>query len=333
MSEPSTTLRYMAMLGHIPCKPRKCGVSELHEKLVADGFDIDKRSVQRDLNTLSSRFPLVRDRGRAAGWSWQEGCTRISMPPMDPAAALTWELVSRYLKPVLPNQMSRHLQAEFAQARATLNQHATAPLGKWSARIAVLPQGHQLLPPRISAGVSEVVYQALLNERRFETDYLGLGATDKKRQVLNPQALVYRQGVLYLVATAWDYNDIRQYALHRMSSAKLSHEPATPLKGFDLRRYIEEEKGFDLPAGKSITLELKVAPWLAQHLDECKLAESQVIKPVRGGKYATVTAKLEETEQLYWWLCSLGPNVEILKPLALRKRIAKDLQAAAGMYA
>ena len=332
MSETSTTLRYMAMLGHIPCKPRKCEASELHKKLVAEGFKISKRSVERDLNMLSGRHPLVNDGATPAGWSWREGSARISIPPVDPAVALTWELVSRHLKPVLPHQMGKHLESEFAQARATLNQFATTPLGKWSTRIAVLPQGHPLLPPRIQAGVNEVVYEALLNGRRFETDYLGLGATAKKRQVLNPQALVYRQGVLYLVASAWNYSDIRQYALHRMSNAKLLHEPATPLKGFDLRRYIEEEKGFDLPAGKSITLELKVVPWLAQHLDECKLAESQVIKLVRGGKHATVTAKLEETEHLYWWLRSFGPDVEILKPLALRKRIAKDLKAAAGMY-
>jgi predicted DNA-binding transcriptional regulator YafY len=145
--------------------------------------------------------------------------------------------------------------------------------------------------------------------------------------------LVYRQGVLYLVATAGDYTEVRQFALHRMANATVLDAPATPTKGFDLRRYVEDEKGFDLPAGKTIKLKLKVVPWLARHLDECKLAVDQVIMPIRQDERSKVTATLPETENLYWWLRSLGPDVEVLKPSALRKRIKGDLDAAVRMYA
>jgi predicted DNA-binding transcriptional regulator YafY len=334
MSETSTTQRYLCMLSHIPCLPRKITARELAAKLKAGGFDIHTRSIERDLHKLSGgQFALVSDEARPAGWSWRNRDTRFTIPPMDIGGALTWELVSRYLKPILPHGMGQYLEVQFAEARRTLNQLGASPLGKWPARIAVLPQGHQLLPPKIRAAISEVVYDAVLNGLRFEVDYLGMGAKSSRRYVLNPQGLVYRQGVLYLVATAGDYTEVRQFALHRMANAVVSDTPATPLPGFDLRRYVEDEKGFDLPAGKTIKLEIKVVPWLAQHLDECKLATNQTIKPTQDDEYAKVSAKVEETEQLYWWLRSFGPDVEVLKPVALRRRMARDMKAAAGLYA
>jgi predicted DNA-binding transcriptional regulator YafY len=172
-----------------------------------------------------------------------------------------------------------------------------------------------------------------LKGRRFEADYRGLDADKARHYVFNPQGLVYRQGVLYLVATLWDYEDVRQFALHRMTSATLLDTPAEALKGFELQRYIEDEKGFDLSAGKEIRLELRVESWLAQHLDECRLAADQTIRLVPGHDPTfRVRATLVETEQLYWWLRSLGPEVEVIRPVALRRRMAGDLKAAAGMY-
>jgi predicted DNA-binding transcriptional regulator YafY len=336
VSETSTALRYLSMLSHVPCRPRKVTARELAAKLNADGFDIHTRSIERDLHKLSSsgQFPLVSDEGRPAGWSWRDRDARLTFPQMDAGTALTCELVSRYLKPVLPRAMARHLEADFAQARRTLNQLGATPLGKWSKRIAVLPQGHQLLPPRILDGVSEVVYEALLKGKRFEADYLALDAGKEGRYVFNPQGLVYRQGVLYLVATLWDYEDVRQFALHRMANATLLVASAVALEGFDLQQYVEDEKGFDLPAGRKIVLELRVVSWLAQHLDECRLAMDQTIKPLPGPDQTfRVRATLVETEQMYWWLRSLGPEVEVLRPVALRRRMAGDLNAAARLYA
>jgi predicted DNA-binding transcriptional regulator YafY len=334
MSELETTLRHLAMLGHIPSLPHKITVGRLSELLKSEGFDIHRRSIERDLRNFSAgNFALTNDEAKPAGWSWTAEQERISFPPMHPGAALTWELVSRYLKPVLPHQMGKQLDAEFEQARRTLNHLATTQLGKWASRIAVLPQGHQLLPPKIRDGVSEAVYDALLRGLRVSADYLALGADRAKCHELSPQGLVYRQGVLYLVATAGDYTEVRQFALHRMANATVLDAPATPTKGFDLRRYVEDEKGFDLPAGKTIKLKLKVVPWLARHLDECKLAVDQVIMPIRQDERSKVTATLPETENLYWWLRSLGPDVEVLKPSALRKRIKGDLDAAVRMYA
>ena len=327
-----TSIRYLAMLSLIPGRPYKITAREVHEKLKAQGYDIHVRSIERDLPKLSGFFPLISDDGRPAGWSWESRDQRITFPRMDAGTALTYELVARYLAPVLPRQMSQDLEPDFSSARRVLNELGASPLGKWSKRIAVLPSGHLLLAPDIRTDVREVVYDALLLGKRFEADYRALEAEKPRRYVFNPQGLVYRENVLYLVATLWDYEDIRQFTLHRMSNARLATENAMAVQNFDLQRYVREEKSFDFPAGKLIRLQLKVAPWLARHLDERRLSADQRITSVPDKEMFKVTATLAETEQLYWWLRGLGPDAEIVKPAPLRRRMARDVAASAKLY-
>ncbi len=324
-----TNIRYISMLRLIPKRPRKITAREIHAKLKAEGFSVHARSIERDLHKLSQRFPLTNDEGRPAGWSWEAKDSRITFPGMDAGTALTYEFLARYLKPILPRDMCKRLEPDFSQARRVLNELETSPLGKWSKRIAVLPQGQQLLPPDVREDVSDVAYNALLTGKQFEARYLALDAKEPRQYVFSPHGLVYRQGVLYLVATLWEYSDVRQFALHRMSNANLLDEPAAAIKEFDLDRYIREDKSFDFPAGKTIGLELIVEPWLARHLGECRLAANQSIAPTRGGGEFRVTATVADTEQLYWWLCSFGANVEVIKPALLRRRmrtLAAELQ-------
>lgn len=327
-----TAKRYIAMLGYIPRRPHKITTSELEAKLTAAGLPIDVRSIQRDLNKLSAHFPLVSDAARPAGWSWLEEGPRQSFPHMDLSTALTFELLSRYLSPILPRKLQAQLQPNFDEARHVLDQMSALPLGKWSRQIAVVPAWQQLLPPEVDGKVIDVVYEALLAGRRFEANYLSLDSDKVKRYVFSPQGLVHRQGVMYLVASLFDYDNPMQFALHRMKGAMLLEDPAHRLKGFDLERYIREEHAFEIPTGDTIQLELRLAPWLARHLGESRLSRNQVIAPIRGSDRFRLVATVPDTAQLHWWLRGFGPDVEVLKPAALRRKMKADATELTSMY-
>ena len=330
MSDP--IIRHLTMLGLIPVLPRKITATQLHEKLKAQTFEIDKRSVERDLHKLSLTFPLISDEAKPAGWSWSERDKAFTFPPMSNEAALIYELLSRYLKPVVPPSMLAVMEPEFAQARRTLNDLRESPVGRWQRRIAVLPFGQQLIPPQVKPDVLSVAYEALLNSRQFEAHYRALGDKLAKPLVLNPLGLVYREGVFYLVATVWNYTDPRHLALHRMSKASPRSEHAIVPKGFDFEHYIREEKSFDYPLGRQIKLEFKVDEWLARHLGECRLAEDQQIRPIPGSEQSRIIATLDDSEQLFWWLRSLGPSLEVIKPVSLRKKMAESVAELSNIY-
>jgi len=328
----ASIFRHIAMLSLIPARPRKISARELHAKLERQGFRADIRSTERDLHKLSSRFALVSDDARPAGWSWFDRDTSFSIPPMNSESALTYELLSRYLAPMLPKSMLDAMAPEFAQARRTLSDLHQAPLGRWSKRVAVLPFGHQLLPPEVDTDVVAAVNEALLSSRQFEANYRPMGEKKAKRYLFNPLGLVYQENVFYLVASLWDYPDARHFALQRMSNTEVLSSPAAVIKGFDFERYIHEEKAFEFPQRNRIKLELNVDGWLARLLEERRLSTDQKIRPVADGESFRVTATLQDTEQLFWWLRSLGTSLEVLKPVSLRKKMAETALALSEIY-
>ena len=73
-------------------------------------------------------------------------------------------------------------------------------------------------------------------------------------------------------------------------------------------------------------------PWLARHLEERRLSEDQVIAIFRGTENFRVTATVTDTEQLFWWLRSLGADVEVIKPSVLRKKMIAQAALLTAMY-
>jgi predicted DNA-binding transcriptional regulator YafY len=325
-------LRYVKMLQHIPNHTGGITASAMRAKLLSLGFNIDKRSVERDLVNLSAKFPISSSDSRPAKWHWAMGAEQITLPGLDPASALTYELVARYLTPIVPRQVIAAMEPQFAAARKILDDKNPTRLGRWSSKIAVLAGTQPLLPPTLSPDVTDVVYASLLNSRRFEASYRAADASQTKRYPLNPLGLVMQEGVLYLVGTAWDYTEPCVYALHRMSKAVALDEPASVPDGFDLNRYVREEHVFEQPNGGDIRLELRVSPWMARYLDERKLATDQIFTPIRGSDHLRLRGTVPDTAQLRWWLRSFGTEVEVLKPAKLRKEMAGEFEALAQQY-
>lgn len=54
----NTAVRYLTMLRMVPRFPKSITTTELAERLEDHGFSVTMRSIQRDLEKLSTDFPL-----------------------------------------------------------------------------------------------------------------------------------------------------------------------------------------------------------------------------------------------------------------------------------
>lgn len=326
-----TALRYLDMLRLIPRQPHGITVDDLHRKLRDLGHAINKRSVERDLNKLSGKFPLTSSQGRPAAWSWGSNADLTLLPAMNPATALTVELAALHLASLLPRSALGALAPLFRSARKVLDDTSRLEFARWSDKVAIVPESQPLLPANVATPVLEAVHEALLKDRQLEVSYRAAGHDRAKRYPLNPLGLVNRGGGYYLVATARDYPEPCTFALHRMVAAKRLDHPTNTPPGFSLQRYIAEH-AFELPMGGDIQLELRVSPWLADFLDERKLAPDQSLTPIRGREQQRLNATVANTDQLRWWLRSFGADVEVIKPPSLRRKLAKEYAQMAACY-
>jgi len=334
MSRSDETLfRQWVMLSRIPRYPMKISVSELNNILFGEGYTVDKRTVQRDLNKLSIPFPLCNEmEGRTNYWFWTKDAAVIDLPGMEPVAALAFEMAQEYLTPLLPTATLDVLMPYFNRAREVLNEQSSSLLSAWSNKVAVIGRGPKLLNPVISPDIQRTIYHALLNEKCIEASYIPRGEQKEKSYLIHPLALVSKMGVLYLICTLWNYTGIRQFVLHRFSQATQTEQSVNIPASFSLVTYIEKDKQFSFKVSEQ-TVQLKALfnAETAKHLAETPLSENQTITK-HDENTVLVTAEVFDTHELRWWLQAFGDNVEVLEPINMRNKFKEVFDNLSKMY-
>ena len=327
-----TALRTLAMLQAIPLHPRSKSTRQIREELHAldPDFDVTVRSIQRNLEKLSATFPIAADtHGRANHWYWVDRTALTQLPAMSPATALVMRMAGEHLTSVLPPAVLRQLGAYFRHAEKVLGD---LPLGRWRDRAMIIPRGPILKPPSIAGGVQEGAYDALLESRQLAVTYRNRWERRAKKLTLNPLGVVVRDGVVYLVATAAGYDDVRHYALHRMRKATVLNRPATTPKGFRLAEHVEEDQRFSYPVGREkLALRALFESSVGVHLTESRLSDDHRATPQDDGRLL-VEATVSDTADLRWWLRSFGADVEVIGPASLREEFAAMAKRSAAMY-
>lgn len=330
MSE--TFVRQWAMLRMIPKYPRTIGSVTIRDRLRDLGHgETSLRTIQRDLELLSQEFPLtmVDPDKRPIQWHWMKGAS-LDIPALEPAEAVAMKLVRTYLRPLLPGAMLDALEPHFEAAERMLNSEGGLGPARWTSAVRVLPKGIQLLPPKINSYAQRTVYDALLRERRLELEYRPRRSTQNEHYRVNPIGLVVRDSVIYLVASLVEDDALRQFVLHRIETAQMLDEPATSPRDFDLDQYIAAG-GFGWPTGRNIRLVAIFDHGPAQTLSETPLSPDQTIRELDSDRFK-LTATVQETRELHWWLLSFGPEVEVVEPKRLRAMIRKLVESSAKRY-
>lgn len=316
-----TLLRHWQMLKSIPRAPRKIAAPALVEKLKSEGYEVSLRTVQRDLNKLSTVLPLVSDQAKPQGWSWQADAPQLNLPALDPQTALVFHLVDRYLRPLLPTATLAAIAPWLKSADAVLDATGNG-LAAWRTKVRMLPPGQPLLPPKLDPAIQTTVTEALLQGRQLDLVYRPRGEAQGKHYRFSPHGLVVRNHLFYLVGALWQYDNAVQLLMHRIQSATLTDQALHPLPDFDLDAYIKSGE-FGWPQGEAIELIADFDAYSAQTLIERPLAEDQRVEMI-DQETVRIHATVLNTFELRSWLLSFGAAVNVIGPPTLRAALAEE---------
>ena len=314
----------------------KVSTKELRSRLEGTGFSVTERTIQRDLRDLSAVFPIVCDADEQArpskpyGWSWKKDEPACDLGGLTIPEALAFQMLARFGTHFLPAGIEDCLQPYFRASERQLNASMGATAAKnWARKIRSVPPTQPLLPAPVSENVQQAVHASLMKNCCVKIRYRSEKA---KQAIVHPLGLVEHGRSVYLAARFESFDDARLLALHRISSVELLEEsPASAPDGFDLDKYIADgAMGFG-ELGKSIRLQMRIRHQAGRHLIENRLSADQTIDDPGDGKLL-VTATVNLTERLRWWLLGFGGDVEVLAPDELRQDIKKALEEAASRY-
>jgi hypothetical protein len=297
-----------------------------------------ERAVTRCLNELADKGILERD-SRQKPFVWQ-------IHPDNTEDTLSHDLTRSFNSEVLRGLLKTLLAPEEnSQLSPLLNQITVQkPAGRglfdWSDRYCAIHSGpfvcgHKLPDP----DVQEVIVQALSNEQCFTAYYQNQtqlidDLEPGKKYRFNPLWMVSKNGILYLVASLWDYpvagENIRQFAVHRLSNAELVDQERVPAK-ITLQQYVQGQ-AFQYPRGEDeFTIRLAFSREISFIPYEYFLALDQRTEKRPDGRIE-VTATVRNSDELRWWIRQLGSEIEVLGPDWLRAEFIGQIEKLRGLY-
>ena len=309
--------------------------SEITTRLNDKGYTVSVRTVQRDLQELSEIFDIeINNKNpRDYGWRWRKGAD-LNIPGMSVSEALAMRLVETHMKQLLPASMLDGLQGVFNLAQAKLdkveaiNRNHTKD---WLKKVRVVPPSQPMLPPSVDQEIQADIYQALLDSKQIKASYQPISNSQPKEYIMHPLGLIMRGAVSYLVASVWNYTDVQLYALHRFSKIEILKDAVKAPAGFSLDESIANGMAEFSSQGAPIQLQLRCTEWVANYLAETPLSADQKIEPETDG-WVRLSATVNDTWQLHWWLMGQGDGVEVRAPLTLREEIKVTLVDAGKLY-
>ncbi|WP_339935620.1 WYL domain-containing protein [Vreelandella glaciei] len=334
MSDARDTLfRYLTLLQLIPRYPGRISTPVLKEKLAERGFNIDVRSLQRDLSQkLSSHFPLGCDDSEKPYKWYFDRDFQCHLPALDVPSALTLVLAEEYLKGLLPPVVVGQLSSHFTDARRLLDELASNGLSQWARKVRAIPNGMALIPAELEETTWQTVAQALLEQKAIDVTYLSRTTETNKHFTLHPQGIVSRHSVTYLLAQVEGFSDLRQFALHRVKQVALSDVKWQATEAFDIDAYIQSGAfGYRQGPG-DVTLEAEITHSVAWLLQETPIADTQTIEALPDSKWHRLTAYVPDDQQTLWWLMGMGANVKVIAPATWRDTLKTNAEQVLAQY-
>lgn len=328
--------RYQKVLESIPCYPDSISSIEIRDLLKYSAFistHIDEksqlRSIQREITKVlidHSSIEVI-DTERPFRYQIAKG-HKHPIKPDGMSSVVSLQVIEKEIKSMLPPTLRSGIDAIFS----SLKQEDTKQTKLWNKRFCYFQSEFPLIAPQVGNEFFSLIEEALLHKKDINFTYQKRGAKRPKPYTATPLGLFLYGNSFYLVAmNCGCTDDIRVYALHRISSIKIGFTSTNTLEEFNVRQYIEEHARH-FSGGEMQTVVLRIENDRGVHLlEESRLSINQTIIS-QDSTYTTIKAEVRDSYTFEWWLMKNANIVEILEPIQTRNNVIKMLKESMVLY-
>ncbi|HXR58417.1 MAG TPA: YafY family protein [Burkholderiales bacterium] len=290
---------------------------------------VSRAQLKRDIAYMRERFNAPIDYERDTnGYRFGKPLPgpRYSLPGLWFSAAEIHALLTmqHLLENLQPGLLAPHTRPLLERLNAIVaGDHSSAEVRR---RIRVLPQAAR-------AGKLdhfEVIAQGVLKRRRLRIRHWNRQRNDETEREVSPQRLVHYRDNWYLDTWCHKAGDVRSFSVDAIRAAELLDERAKEIPRQELDAILKA--GYGIFAGKDIAwAKLRFTPERARWVANETWHEEQKSGFEADGSYVLEVPYADDRE-LVMDILKFGPDVEVLGPEKLRKRVAAQLAAAAKRY-
>jgi predicted DNA-binding transcriptional regulator YafY len=304
---------------------------QIHRRLtsheLAARLEVSERTIHRDMEALSiAGIPVFSERGTGGGWSLIEGY-RSNLTSLSEA-----EVQALFM--TRPAGLLEDLGLNKASEAGMIKLQASLPLPHQHEASVAQERIHIDLTgwnnTKESVPMLPTLLEAVWHERKLAITYQR-GECEVVERTLDPLGLVAKGSAWYLVAGIED--TIRSYRVSRVQSAEILPEACERPAGFDLAAHWKQSAVEFKDKFPRYEVALRVHPDFVPHLylvGRFSRVEKIEEPDADGWRKAMLVFQVEEAA--VQGVLSLGANVEILEPAALREQIIQQAQNIVKFY-
>jgi len=290
---------------------------------LADKFDVNVRTIYRDLVTLGNELmvPVYEEKAR---WAVRDD---YFLPPIRFTIA---EALNIFLAARLMMSYSHRYDPNVDSTFSVLASVLPAPLKEQVQRtlewMQELPRDERHL--RVLAKLAE----AWTSQRRAKITYRSLPAAKATERIIEPYFIepAAPGHSSYVIAYCYRAGELRIFKVERIEMIELTDETYTIPADFDANKYFSGAWGI-VVEGEEQTVRLMFSPEIARLMEETIWHPSQVLERQADGS-VIMTLRVFNTYELVTWILGWGEKVEVLEPAELRKEVLQTAKAMVKIY-
>lgn len=294
-------------------------------------LEVNISTFKRDLEYLRDRMraPIIWDRTKR-GYRFidpEPHTPRHELPGLWFNSSEAHALLTMYhlLENLQPGLLASHIEPLKLRIRALLeSQHDASD--EVMARIRILPMAAR----KVQHDHFAIIAKALLQRRRLHITHYNRERDAESEREVSPQRLAYYRDNWYL--DAWDHgkNALRIFSVDSIRKVTLLDKKARNIP--DKKLDAELGSGYGIFAGrKTQTAVLRFTPERARWVANEQWHPRQKGCFERSGSYL-LEIPYSDDRELLMDILKYGPDVEVIAPASLRRKVREQLRLAAAWY-
>lgn len=327
----SQVSRIYKILNILEGAPHGLSVIDLTSRLADRGFEVQKRTVYRDLDALrAAGFPLEekgKNEDNGARWTLQKTTKLNHYLLLSPRELIALYLARGMLSPLQETPFFQDLDTAFSKIDEKIPSKSQDFLGELSSEFRFEPGPKWGLG--LSPDVIETVRAACTERQKLRVVYSSVNSGTKRERILGPHFLYFSKGSLYLVAEDIEDGKNKIFSVPRFGETNMLDEEyeGSPV---DPEQYFGNAFGV-YHSNTPVSISLLFSPPVSAFIGERRWHPSQRLVKRDKGKIE-LHMEVGITPELEQWILGYGPDVEVLEPKTLVDRVKELAEQTLKAY-
>ena len=315
--------RILKIIRLFEINPQGFTAAELTAKMQDSGYTEAERTIRRDIEVIEQFFPLAHDEvegGRETRYKL-DSIAKISKS----VSFSVEELIALYLSretmsAFKSSPLFQHIESFYDKLEKSLGAKAVQHLGEMKEKVFYTPMASW--QSSIPQEIFDTVYRACEEGHVIEVLYSSMSRPEAVKiteRKLGPEGVYFGNGGAYLIAQDLGDGEIKFFSFSRIREAKWTEEEYVS-KNVDITAMIDSGIGV-LQIGDIEEIEIQVREPIASYVSERRWHKTQKI--IRNQEGICLSMSVKINDELARWVLSLGVHADVLKPAALRDKVAK----------